>query len=161
MSKTKTLTILTVAMLVINVVLLTLIFAGGKRNRHRHDGDGHREHGREHFEKKMIRQLGFDQDQASQYQQLHSAQRETYWEITKNIFERKRGINQALAGDDESTARQLLQEVDSLHQLREQHFYDYTKSIFALCNDEQKQKLMETLNRVGEEHRKRRGRRDR
>lgn len=158
MSRTnKTLTILTVSMLVINLVLLSMLFVGKKRNQHRHHKD-RKEDGRERFEKRMTNKLGFSEEKAKQYEDLYQAHRKNYWKITKSIFDRKRKINEAIANNDENRAMELLNEIDSLHQVRERSYVEHTKSIFALCDEEQKQKLMETLNRVGEEHRKRRHR---
>lgn len=159
MSKqTKTLTILTISMLILNVVLLAVIFFDGDDHHHRRRGGDHHD-GREHFERRMSKRLALNDDQKEAYEQLHKSHKKDFWELSKAIFETKRKIGESLAEDEENQARKLLSQLDSLHQVREQKYFDHTQAVFKVFNPEQRQKFLETLNKMGEEHRRSRGRR--
>ncbi len=161
MSKqTKTLTILTISMLVLNLVLLAVIFFDGDERHHRgHDRDRHDTRG--HFEDRMSKRLGLSDDQKEAYEKLSRTHKKEFWELSKAIFEVKKKISASLAVDEEPQARKFLTQLDSLHREREQKYFDHTQAIFEVFTPEQRQKFLETLNKVGDEHRnKRRKRRD-
>lgn len=161
MSKqTKTLTILTVSMLVLNIVLLAVIFFDGDEHRHRsHDREYRQSH--EHFEDRMSKRLGLSEEQSEAYEKLSRTHKKEFWELSKAIFEVKKKIGASLAMEEEAAARGLLNQLDSLHQVREQRYFDHTQAIFEVFTPDQRQKFLETLNKVGDEHRnKRRKRRD-
>ncbi|MDW3192621.1 MAG: periplasmic heavy metal sensor [Cytophagales bacterium] len=162
MSKqTKSLTILTIAMLVLNIVLLGVIFFDGDEHHHRRRAGDRREGDRrEHFERRMSRHLGLDDAQKEAYEKLHNTHKKEFWQLSKAIFETKKRISESLAVDQETEARKLLMQLDSLHQVREQKYFDHTQAIFTLFTPEQRQKFLETLDKVGDEHRKKRRRRD-
>ncbi len=159
MSKqTKTLTILTVAMLLLNMVLLGIIFVDGDDHRHGERAKKHRG-SREHFEQRMSKRLGLNEQQKEAYEKLHTSHKKEFWEISKAIFDVKKKIGESLADEQETEARELLTVLDSLHQVREQKYFDHTQAIFKVFAPEQRQKFLETLNKVGNEHRKSRRRR--
>lgn len=158
MSKqTKTLTLLTISMLVLNIVLLGVIFMDddGKHHKRR---DGDRRESREHFEHRMSKRLDLDESQKEAYEKLHKSHKKEFWEISKAIFDVKKQIGESLAIDQEAEARELLTTLDSLHQVREQKYFDHTRAIFDVFTSEQRQKFLETLNKMGDEHRKKRRR---
>lgn len=160
MSKqTRNLTILTIAMLVLNVVLLGFIFIGKKDPRRSRDIS--RRDSREHFERRMSNRLDLNAAQKEVYEKLHKAHKADFWEISKSIFEVKKKIGESLAVDQEVEAQALLMVLDSLHQIREQKYFDHTKAIFAIFNPAQRKEFLETLNKMGDDHRrKRRNRKD-
>lgn len=161
MSKqTKNLTILTVTMLVLNIVLLGVIFFDGdEHHRRRRGGDRRDGDRREHFERRMSRHLGLDDAQKEAYEKLHNSHKKEFWNLSKAIFDTKKKIGESLAVDKEPEARRLLGQLDSLHQVREQTYFDHTQAIFAIFTPEQRQKFLETLDKVGDEHRKKRRKR--
>lgn len=159
MSKqTKTLTILTISMLVFNVILLAVIFFDGDEHHHRGHDRGHRE-SREYFEDRMSKRLGLSEDQKDAYEKLSRRHKKEFWELSKAIFEVKKNIGEALAVEEETQARKLLTQLDSLHQIREQKYFDHTQAIFEIFTPDQRQKFLETLNKAGDEHRKKRKKR--
>ena len=159
MSKqTKNLTILTVIMLVINMVLLGVIFFDGdEHHRRRRDRDHHRS--KERFERSMSKRLDLDDKQEKAYEKLHRSHRKEFWELSKAIFETKKKIGESLALDQKVEAKALLTQLDSLHRVRERRYFEHTEAIFEIFTPDQRQQFLETLKKVGDEHRNKRRRR--
>ena len=133
MNKIKLLTLLSALLIIINLALIAFIFMNKPGPRK------FRKHPREIFNRRLIHQLEFDDVQIGQFTEIAESHRSKHEFLSGEINLTRKKLYQELGNENQTP--QLLKELDSLNALREAHVWNFTSSVYAICNDRQKEKF--------------------
>ena len=133
----KTITIGFVAMIIVNIVLITLLIWQSKdhHSRHRHPSE------------MLVRQLDFTEDQIKQFDELRSVHFSVVRPKLENIGALKRKL---MNTSDTAEARQLTKEIGVLEGQIDFHTFEHFSKISQMCSPVQKEKMNEINKRMSE-----------
>ena len=140
----KVLVISVIVLMTINILLIGFIWMnrpGGKQR-------GHRGGPRQGMESHVIpRELGFDQQRTVAFRQMFQSHRETMRSLQRNARLKKRQIHLAIVEGDSSNYTMAYSEFRELQDQMEGESTRFISSVAAICDAEQKDRLIQLLNR--------------
>ena len=131
MSKTKVLSILVGALIIINAVVLAWVVFGNKQK--------HRPNGKRHFEPKqiIIERLNFSEDQVLLYESTIIEHRETVRKLEEQIKSTKNELYSSLSADSATNKDHLMTELSQLLIQMENVHYNHFQEIKSICKADQ------------------------
>ncbi len=138
----KKLTVISIALIVLNLVLLVFIFSS--RNGPP-SFDRESRPPREDFDSRLGRRLDFSDSQLREFQARTRSHRRRHRDLSMALLDVRGKMHRAISNEDTAAVELLLDQMDSLSSQREREAVRYAQSIIAICDDSQKKQFMRLL----------------